>query len=53
MSADKQAMVATKSGKLEGIVENGLYVFKGIPFAEPPHARTHSGWSHVWKHGSG
>jgi para-nitrobenzyl esterase len=36
MSADKQAMVATKSGKLEGIVENGLYVFKGIPFAEPP-----------------
>jgi para-nitrobenzyl esterase len=36
MSADKQAIVATKSGRLEGIIENGLYVFKGIPFAEPP-----------------
>jgi para-nitrobenzyl esterase len=32
----KQAIVSTKSGKLEGDIENGLYVFKGIPYAEPP-----------------
>jgi len=30
------AIAATKSGKLEGSFEDGLYVFKGIPFAEPP-----------------
>jgi para-nitrobenzyl esterase len=36
MSASKQAVVTTKSGRLEGIVDNGLYVFKGVPFAEPP-----------------
>jgi len=36
MSERGQAIVATKSGKLEGSFEDGLYVFKGIPFAEPP-----------------
>jgi para-nitrobenzyl esterase len=36
MNATKQAVVTTTSGKLEGIFENGLYVFKGVPFAEPP-----------------
>jgi para-nitrobenzyl esterase len=29
-------IVATKSGQLQGIRENGLYVFKGIPYAAPP-----------------
>jgi para-nitrobenzyl esterase len=32
----KQAIVTTKSGKLEGVERKGLYVFKGIPFAAPP-----------------
>ncbi|MBN2074029.1 MAG: carboxylesterase/lipase family protein [Dehalococcoidales bacterium] len=36
MSTDKQAVVTTKSGKLEGIYQDGLCVFKGIPYAEPP-----------------
>jgi para-nitrobenzyl esterase len=36
MSVSKQAVVTTSSGKLEGIIENGLFVFKGIPYAEPP-----------------
>jgi para-nitrobenzyl esterase len=30
------AVVTIKSGKLQGIFEDGLYVFKGIPFAAPP-----------------
>jgi para-nitrobenzyl esterase len=36
MSANRQAIVSTKSGKLEGFFENGLYVFKGVPYAAPP-----------------
>jgi para-nitrobenzyl esterase len=32
----KQAIVTTRSGKLEGTFEKGLYVFKGIPYAAPP-----------------
>jgi para-nitrobenzyl esterase len=36
MSNDKQVMVTLKSGKLEGYIDNGLYVFKGIPYAAPP-----------------
>ena len=36
MSERGQAIVATKSGKLQGSFEDGLYVFKGVPFAEPP-----------------
>ena len=27
--------VETKYGQLEGVVEDGLTVFKGIPFAKP------------------
>jgi para-nitrobenzyl esterase len=34
--SNKQAIVTTKSGKLEGFVENDLYVFKGVPYAAPP-----------------
>ncbi len=30
------ALVETKSGKLQGIYEDGLFVFKGIPYAAPP-----------------
>ncbi len=30
------ALVEIKSGKLQGIYEDGLYVFKGIPYAAPP-----------------
>ena len=29
-------IVTTKSGKLKGICEDGLFVFKGIPYAAPP-----------------
>jgi para-nitrobenzyl esterase len=36
MRESKRPIVATKSGKVEGSFEDGLYVFKGIPFAEPP-----------------
>ena len=30
------AIVATRSGKVEGIERNGIHVFKGIPYAAPP-----------------
>jgi para-nitrobenzyl esterase len=36
MSSEKPAVVTTKSGKLEGTFEDGLYVFKGVPYAAPP-----------------
>jgi para-nitrobenzyl esterase len=36
MSNDKQAIIATKSGKVEGQFQEGLYVFRGIPYAAPP-----------------
>jgi para-nitrobenzyl esterase len=36
MSNDKPALVTTKNGKLEGLIENGIYVFKGIPYATQP-----------------
>jgi para-nitrobenzyl esterase len=34
--SDNQAIATTKCGKIEGEKENGLYVFKGIPYAEQP-----------------
>jgi para-nitrobenzyl esterase len=33
---DNRAIVNTKYGKLEGSLENGMYVFKGIPYATQP-----------------
>jgi para-nitrobenzyl esterase len=36
VSTGKQAIVTTRSGKLEGNVDDGLYIFKGIPYAAPP-----------------
>jgi len=36
MSDVRKAIVTTKSGKIEGSFEDGLYVFKGIPYAAPP-----------------
>ena len=36
MSDTKEAIVNTKSGKIEGAYEDGLYVFRGIPYAAPP-----------------
>jgi para-nitrobenzyl esterase len=34
--SNQEAIVNTKSGKVEGYELDGLYVFKGIPYAEPP-----------------
>ena len=31
-----QTIVNTKLGKVEGIADNGLKIYKGIPFAQPP-----------------
>ena len=36
MSAIAQAAVETAAGRLEGAVEDGLCVFRGVPFAAPP-----------------
>jgi para-nitrobenzyl esterase len=36
MSSIKQTIVSTKSGKLEGDFQDGVHVFKGIPYAAPP-----------------
>jgi para-nitrobenzyl esterase len=36
MSNNKEAVVTTTAGKIEGSYEDGLYVFKGVPYAAPP-----------------
>jgi para-nitrobenzyl esterase len=36
MTQQPPAIVATKAGKVDGSYEDGLFVFKGIPYAEPP-----------------
>ncbi len=34
--SSQPATIEVTSGKLEGVKENDIYLFKGIPFAEPP-----------------
>lgn len=36
MVAESNTIIETKSGKLQGVYEDGLYAFKGIPYAAPP-----------------
>jgi para-nitrobenzyl esterase len=36
MNMQKQAIVSTGNGNIEGEFKNGLYVFKGIPYAAAP-----------------
>ncbi len=36
MANNKNTVVDTTYGKVKGIIENGLCVFKGIPYAAPP-----------------
>ncbi len=36
MTGEKQAIIITKQGKLEGVFEDGLFKFRGVPYAEPP-----------------
>ncbi len=36
MGGNAVGIVNTKAGKIEGTVENGIFVFKGIPYAAPP-----------------
>jgi len=33
---EQTEIIETKSGKIQGYIENGLSIFKGIPYAEPP-----------------
>jgi len=36
MPMKKTDIVETATGKLKGFLKNGLHIFKGIPFAQPP-----------------
>ncbi len=36
MNINIQAVASTKNGKLKGAFQNGIYVFKGVPYAAPP-----------------
>jgi para-nitrobenzyl esterase len=33
---EKTEVIETRSGKIQGYVDKGIQIFKGIPFAEPP-----------------
>jgi para-nitrobenzyl esterase len=34
--SNKEAIAETRAGKVEGSYQDGLYIFKGIPYATPP-----------------
>ena len=36
MNDNESPLVEVNSGKLEGTYQNGIYVFKGVPYAAPP-----------------
>ena len=36
MDGNKEAIVDIRSGKIEGIFKNEVFVFKGVPYAAPP-----------------
>ena len=36
MSKSEEMIVRIKAGKIEGAKQDGLYVFKGVPYATPP-----------------
>ncbi len=36
MSAQTSTIAETMPGKIEGVIEKSLYVFKGVPYAAPP-----------------
>ena len=36
MSQNDKTLIETKSGKIKGSYQDGLYIFKGIPYAAPP-----------------
>ena len=34
--SSNEAIVTTRAGKIEGTYEDGLYIFRGVPYAAPP-----------------
>ncbi|MDD5287715.1 MAG: carboxylesterase family protein [Dehalococcoidales bacterium] len=36
MNPESKAIVNTQAGKIEGYQERGMFIFKGVPYAEPP-----------------
>ena len=36
MTNSSEPVIATTAGKIEGLINDGLYIFKGVPYAAPP-----------------
>ena len=36
VASDAQTVVETTAGKIRGYSNDGIYTFKGVPYAEPP-----------------